>query len=266
MRGKLIRLIGATALTSTIVTLGCADYGSSSSSSSAGGTTSTATGGTSSTGTTAKATGGSANGGAATGGASAASACTAIQPCGGSLVGTWNVSSTSTCLSLSGTMDLSSIGADCKSGTVNDGTVQITGSITFTDTGFTDSTTTTITEHLTLPTTCLAISGTHTDCPGLNPIAQTLGFTKMDCSVKTGGAGECACTATLSAGTQVGGLGFVDVNALDSGTYTTSGSTFTTTDGRQKFDYQYCVSGSTLTLLPVSKLQTVSGMVTLTKG
>jgi hypothetical protein len=161
------------------------------------------------------------------------------------------------------------IGADCKSGTVDDGTESVTGSITFTaDGNFTDSSTTTITEHLTLPESCKNISNTVTTCPGLNDIAVPMGYTKMDCADKAGGNGACACTATLSATTPPpGGLGFVDTNILNSGQVLTSSSdnTFTLTDGRQNFVYKYCVKDNTLTLVPQSKIQTVSGTVTLTK-
>lgn len=277
MRNILIGLTGVVALP-LIIAAGCADYGGSNISTTAGGngssggssSTSTSSGTTGGSANGGAATGGSANGGAATGGASAAPSCPAMQPCGGNLEGTWNVSSSGTCLNLSGTIDLSMIGADCKSGTVDDGTESVTGSITFTaDGNFTDSTTTTITEHLTLPESCKNISNTVTNCPGLNDIAGTMGYSKIECADKPGGNGACACTATLSATTPPpGGLGFVDTNILTDGMYTkqSSDNTFTLTDGRQQFVYSYCVKDNSLTLLPKSKIQTVSGTVTLTKG
>jgi len=55
---------------------------------------------------------------------------------------------------------------------------------------------------------------------------------------------------------------------LTSGNYTTSGNAFSTTDGRNEIPYDYCVSGSTLTLTPqttAKSVGTLTGTVTFQK-
>lgn len=270
MRNRMLGLISALALPSTLATAGCADYsggnGAGGSASVAGGGSaatggSSSNGGTSSTGGGQVSTGGSAA--TATGGSSSTSSCTSVTPCGGSLEGTWTATS-ATCLTLSGQLDLKPIGTGCTSAAITDGTVQVTGSITFTADSYTDNTSTTLSEHFKLDHSCLNISGTTTDCAGISPPLKGLGFTTVTCT--TNGTG-CDCTGTLSQGTQTGGLGIMNTNASDTGNYTTSGNTLTMTpDGRNNFVYQYCVSGSTLTANPQSTNQTTSGSITFSKS
>jgi len=243
MRNQILVLIGAIALPSIVATNGCADYSNSSSNSTA------ATGGSSSAGGGQKGTGGS--------------SCTAMTPCGGDLVGTWTA--TTSCMTLSGLLDTTKLGTDCKTAPITGGTAQVTGSITFNaDNTFTDNTTTSITEHWTLLKACLSISGTVTDCTGMSsPVASIFGYTTNTCL--SNASGGCDCTSVLQGTTQTGGLGVVDLNALANGNYSISGNVVTTTDGRFNFPYQYCVSGNTLTLVPQVTMPTMVGSFTFQK-
>src|SRR5262252_1806599 len=97
-------------------------------------------------------TGGSAigSGGAGTSGASGNSgggqSCPNVTACGGNAVGTWTVASS--CLTVAGTRDLSSIGLGCSSPVT--GSLQVTGTLTIKADGtFVDNTTTSGEEHLT---------------------------------------------------------------------------------------------------------------------
>jgi len=238
MRNQILVLIGAIALPSIVATNGCADYSNNTSTAGTGGSSSVPKG---------------------TGGTS----CTAITPCGGDLVGTWTA--TTSCMTLSGNLDTTKLGTDCKTAPITGGTAQVTGSITFnSDNTFTDNTTTSITDHWTLAKACLSISGTVTDCTGMSsPVAQIFGYTTNTC-VPNASQG-CDCTSVLSGTTQAGGLGIVDLNALASGKYSISGNVVTTTDDRFNFPYQYCVSGNTLTLVPQVTMPTMVGTFTFQK-
>jgi hypothetical protein len=234
MRIQILVLIGAIAIPSIVANNGCAS--------------SSGTGGSTSTG-----------GSAGTGG----STCTALTPCGGDLVGTWTA--TTSCMTLSGLLDTTKLGTDCKTAPITGGTAQVTGSITFkSDNTFTDNTTTSITDHWTLLKACLSISGTVTDCTGMSdPVASIFGYTTNTCTPNA--SGGCDCTSILQGTTQKGGLGIVDLNALADGNYSISGNVVTTTDGRFNFPYQYCVSGNTLTLVPQVTMPTMAGTFTFQK-
>ena len=113
------------------------------------------TGGSSSSGT------GGGNGGSSSGGGTGGS-CSNVTPCGGNVVGTWNV--TSSCVTVSATnLDISAAGLDpssCKNVTMA-GSLQVSGTLTANSNGtYTDGTTTTGTAQLELPAGCLKLSGT----------------------------------------------------------------------------------------------------------
>ena len=110
--------------------------------------------------------GGNAAGSSGTGNGGSIGACINGTPCGGSPVGTWNV--TSSCLTLtSGNLDISNAGLDptsCKNVTLT-GSLTVTGTWTANANGtYTDGTTTSGTAQLALPAGCLMISGTTTTC------------------------------------------------------------------------------------------------------
>src|SRR5580692_12174797 len=113
MRNSFFGLLGAVALASAMASSGC------SSNNVQGG----ATGGNTGTGGSTDTGGGVGTGGGSSGTGGAAS-CPNGTACGGSLIGTWNVSSS--CLALSGDMDVSLASLGCKTVPVT-GSLQVTG-------------------------------------------------------------------------------------------------------------------------------------------
>lgn len=167
------------------------------------------------------------------------------------MVGTWSV--VSSCLKLSGDMDVSLLGLGCP-------TVPVTGSIatsgTFVanaDGTFTDGTKTTGSVTFPLAPACLSISHVDTACDRVATIFSAAGWTTATC---TETAGQCNCS--LSADQQAG-LGLVSALASAQGSYSTAGSVLTVGD----LSYQYCASGQALTLTP--QLSSLTGSVSLTK-
>jgi hypothetical protein len=230
---------------------GCGDYGDDDDDSNTGG--STAVGGGTGVGGDATGAGGSDTG---TGGGGP-DLCANVTACGGDVVGTWNV--TGSCLTVSGDMDVSSFGLGCPTVTAT-GTLTVAGTWTANGDGtYSDNTTTTGTETLELPTTCLDVSGTHTTCSRISAPLSSVGFDSVDCVDNAATAG-CTCTCTID---QAGGLGVGPMYPSASGTYTVAGNTLTITAGAQ--EYSYCVDGTTLTVTPVSvgRTATITGSVQL---
>jgi hypothetical protein len=208
--------------------------------------------------------GGSAGVGGTPGGTGGGTAtCTNVTPCGGDVVGTWNV--TSSCLTVSGELDLSGLGLGCSYAPVT-GSLDVTGTWTADADGtYSDNTITTGTETLELPGSCLSVSGTCTTCSRLGGPIMAVGYASVTCEDNPNGdLGECGagCTCTASVD-QAGGIGLVPMYPSANGAYTTAGSVLTVNAGEQ--EYSYCVSGSTLTLTPqsVGRTGTLTGTVEL---
>ncbi len=192
-------------------------------------------GGVTGTGTTAtggqEAMGGS---GAETGGSSGTGGegpCFNVVPCGGDVVGTWTV--TSSCLGVSGAVDLSALGLACASAPVT-GSLEVTGTwIAHLNGTYSDQTITSGDEQLDVPAACLSISGTQINC---DMMAQTLeypGHSSATCTPAP--SGGCTCQLHLE---QTGGMGV----------------------------RSYCVSGNRLTITPtLSQAGTLTGTIELAK-
>jgi hypothetical protein len=227
----------------------------------AGGTRSTGgaigAGGTggSSTGGTGGAIGAGGTGGSSTGGTGGAS-CGDFKRCGGDVVGTWTV--TSSCLTVSGRLDLSDVGIGCAAAQVS-GALQVSGTWAATAVGrYTDKTTTLGEESLTLPPSCLRVAGTSTTCEKLAQVlAASLGYSAMVCT--SAADGGCACSAKVN---QYGGLGLVSPDPQTGGSFKTSGDVLTTDIGAQ---YDYCVSIDSMSWTPRSKSPTFNGTVVFQK-
>jgi hypothetical protein len=202
----------------------------------------------------------SGTGGSSGAGGAPASCPANVAPCGGNVVGTWNVQSS--CLTVSGNLDLTLAGLNCPAPPVS-GSLHVTGSFTANaDTTDADNTTTTGTEQFTLAPTCLMLSGTTTTCDGITgPIQGGLGFASLSCTNATGGG--CNCTATIQ---QTGGFGLLSPSPSTSGNYATSDNTLTITGDVGDAKYSYCVSGSTLTVTPQSTSASVAGTIVLQKS
>jgi len=224
-----------------------------------GGTGGTGTGGTGAggmgtggSGTGGTGTGGTvAQGGSSTGGSSGGGAmeCPNVSPCGGSVLGTWNV--TSSCLRVSGDIDLSLSGLGCRAAPAT-GVLQTTGNYTANSDGsFVDNTVTTGSVTFPLSPSCLTVSSVPVMCDRAASVFLAVGWATATC-VDTNG--QCSCSLTAD---QAGGLGFVSPDASTKGPYTTTGTTLTS-DG---LAHAYCVSGNTLTVTP--EMQGLSGTVAL---
>src|SRR5580765_1293149 len=110
--------------------------------------------------------GGTSNGHPGTGGTSGS--CTNVTACGGTVVGKWTV--TSSCLAVTGQLDLSAIGAPCSPAVT--GTLHVSGTWTAdANTTTMDETTTTGDMQFSLPASCQVISSTRVTCDGM---AQTI--------------------------------------------------------------------------------------------
>jgi hypothetical protein len=167
--------------------------------------------------------------------------CSDVTPCGGDVVGSWGV--TSSCLTVSGVLDVSGVGLSCSSVPIA-GVLQVTGTWTANADGtYSDNTTTSGEEQFELSASCLANLPT-TSCPRLGGPLESLGFASVTCTGSLDVA--CTCSATVD---QAGGIGVVASNASASGTYATSDAVLTTSPGD---GHSYCVSGNTLTLAPRS--------------
>jgi hypothetical protein len=190
-------------------------------------------------------------GGAGSGAGGATASCSNVVPCGGSVVGTWNV--TSSCLTISGEQDLTLAGLNCAPAPIT-GSLHVTGTWTANADGtYADGTTTTGTEQFQLAPACLMLSGTTTTCDGIGGPLQGLGFQSVTCT--PAGNGGCTCTATVN---QMGGAGLVSVLASGSGNYATSGNTLTVDSNSP---YSYCVSGSKMTWTPQPTSPTTTGTI-----
>jgi hypothetical protein len=185
------------------------------------------------------ANGGASNTGTGGGNAGGSTSCPNVSPCGGSVVGTWNV--TSSCVTLSGNMDVSLASLGCATVPAT-GSLQTTGTYTAKADGtYTDNTTTKGSVTFPLAASCLSISSVPVSCEKAGSIFTALGWTTAACSETNG---KCSCTLSAE---QQGGAGIVSARAATRGGYTTSGNNLTTDDG---IVYSYCASGSTLTLTP----------------
>lgn len=242
MRNEQFELLGVLLLAFLGVGTGC------STSNDATGSAGAATSGGSSTGGSPAA--GGASGGTTAGGGPSAS-CTSVAACGGNVVGAWKA--TSSCLKLSGEMDVTLASLGCS-------TVPVTGSLTTTgnfianpDGTFVDDTVTTGSATFPLAKSCLSISSVERTCEQISSIFEALGWKTSVCSETNG---QCSCTVTAD---QHGGLGAISGVATTKGRYTTSGNNLTTED----LTFPYCVAGETLTLTP--QVSSLSGTILLTK-
>jgi len=196
-------------------------------------------------------------------GGGAAATCTNVTACGGNVVGTWTASSS--CLKLSGSLDLASAGLDprsCTSAPIT-GSLSVTGTFTTNADGtYTDDTTTTGSAQVELAAGCLLISGTTINCQGAAVAIESAGLGLSTCTPSA--SGGCSCTSTVN---QKGGIGIPTPTPSTSGNHTSASNVVSlTTDSGDKA-HAYCVSGTNLTLSPQSSTPTViTGSIMLQQG
>jgi hypothetical protein len=226
---------------------------------STGGTLAVAMGGSSSTVSTTGVAGSAVNGGAG-GSSSTGPACTTATPCGGDIVGTWTVASS--CVRLSGELDLTPLGMGCTSAPVT-GSLQVSGTLTASSDGssLSDNTLTTGSMQFTLAPPCMEISGTQVTCDNIGVVFPAVGFSSATCTSAAGGG--CNCTGTVK---QNGAMGALSESPFTHGTYSTLGNLVKTSDGTSSEKYSYCVSGNTLTVTPETTNPTATGTIVLKSG
>jgi hypothetical protein len=201
--------------------------------------------------------GSKASGGAsAIGGSTSTLSCTDAKVCGGDVVGTWNV--TSSCLTVSGQMDISTSGLGCSRAAV-DGSLQTTGMWIAKPNGvYSDKTITSGNLQISLPASCLKVSGTTIRCKDALVAFMSLGFRSITCNDATGGG--CTCPAVIQ---QSGSMGVISPNPWTSGVYETNGNTMVIDSTNR---YSYCVSGTQMTLTPQGKNPPTTGAIVFQKA
>ncbi len=168
--------------------------------------------------------GGGQTGGAGGGGNDGGAACPSVSPCGGDVVGTWQV--TQACLS--GTEDLNSTcpGASASITSSFAGTVIYSSNNTYTSM-ITGSGTT----QFHYPGACLPTGYT---CTQFSQLLMSVGsYSSVDCAPDA--AGVCNCDAVTSS-----------LPSDESGTFTTSGVALTTMHGGSTSSGTYCVQGNVM--------------------
>lgn len=162
------------------------------------------------------------------------SSCSNAAPCGGSIVGTWRV--TSSCLSVSS----SAFAEGCPGATASSSNLRITGSGTYNaDLTYVSSAALSGSMSMTLPAACLMAAGFIITCPELQALFATdPTFSSPTCTMA---GSACKCVLPLSGQT-----------TTESGTYTTTaaGVLTATPQGETAEENDYCVKGTTLTISP----------------
>ena len=203
--------------------------------------------------------GGTVGTGGTTGTGGGGTSCSNVTACGGDMAGTWTV--TSSCLKVSGNLDLSLVGAGCPSAPVT-GDLTVTGSWTANSDGtYVDNTTTSGTEQFTLAASCLVISSTPVTCSGAAGLLTSLGYSSLTCTSTADGG--CNCMGAIH---QTGGIGLLSPAPSTSGYYTPSGNQVTISGDSGNTQYSYCASANTITLTPQSTNPTMAGTIVLQRG
>ncbi|HXU63860.1 MAG TPA: arabinofuranosidase catalytic domain-containing protein [Polyangia bacterium] len=207
----------------------------------------------------ASASGGSTGGSTSPGTGGTGPTCSNVTACGGDLTGTWTVKSS--CLKVTGNLDLSLFGAGCPLAPVT-GDLTVTGTWTANANGtYSDDTVTSGTEQITLAPSCLVISSTQVTCAGAGSLLTSLGYMSLTCTNAAGGG--CNCTGTVH---QTGGMGLVVPSPSTMGNFTPAGHTVTVTGDSGDAHYDYCTSSNTLTVTPQSANPTITGAIVLQGG
>jgi hypothetical protein len=176
------------------------------------------------------------SGGTKDGGIGGPHMCGEVQPCGGNLVGNWNISGA--CFDPSQVVDPTKLDQAKQScpGFSYSTSVEASGTANFTATTYENTGTMTVSVTFHFPKSCLAGAS----CSSLEQaLGSSLTSSAPGSSLTCTGAGDCDCTFTESA------------PQTESGTYTTSGNILTTTpsDGSAASSTPYCVQGSTLHII-----------------
>ncbi|MEO6598921.1 MAG: arabinofuranosidase catalytic domain-containing protein [Polyangiaceae bacterium] len=192
--------------------------------------------------------------GASSGGGSAT--CSNVAACGGMLVGTYTA--TTSCLAVSGMLDMSNFGLGCKSAPIT-GSLNVTGTFTANaDGSYVDNTMTTGTATIEMGPACLNVSNTTTTCDRVSsPFpAQGLNGTCVDSA-----SGGCTCSVTVQ---QTGSIGLPVATPSTTGNFSTAANVLTLDETTK---YSYCVAGDKLNIAAQGAvLGTTTGSIELQNG
>jgi hypothetical protein len=186
--------------------------------------------------------------------------CGQVQPCGGNVVGEYNVSAACTSDPAVGDNPL---GFDCPEATVDVTGISVTGSASFkADMSYSLMTTARATAQVTFPPSCITplAGGLTLTCAQINDLIPLL-LASMPGTVESAqcaGSATCSCNVVLAP--QI-------VN--ETGTYVASGTTLTRTDSStgQLLRGNYCVQGNALHFMQVDMLMpmTITADTVLTR-
>lgn len=180
-------------------------------------------------------------------------------PCGGDLVGTWNVLSCP--LELTGALDAFEANLGCRYAETISGGLEVSGSWTADASGlFWDRTVTKGTHDFWLPASCMD-GFLATDCESISRLVLSLGYATAECADEPI-EGGCICAGTFD---QRGGLGMISRSPFQMGRYYVTGSRLSLDIEAFGTLYDYCVTGDGLIVtLPVaSKVGEVVGSIVL---
>ena len=196
---------------------------------------------------------GSTGGSSSAGGSSGACTPAGVTACGGSVTGSWTVSSS--CISVSGEVDAQrQFGLTCPVGQLS-ASLTVTGTFTAkADGSFVDGTTTKGPAKIELPPACLMLSGTTTMCEKIAQVIQ--GYDGLTCIPSA--SGGCSCTGTVN---QLGSMGILTQAPNADGFLTTANNAISITQDNSQ--YAYCAAGTTLTVTPTSTKPVISGTIVL---
>jgi hypothetical protein len=167
------------------------------------------------------------------GGSSGGASCGTFTPCGGSVVGTWKV--TTLCLDFT-----TSTSTTCPDESVSEA-IQPSGTITFTSSGtYSVAVVMNGSAKFGYPSTCLGNLGM--TCAQIDSALQKEGATDagVSGSCASGAAGSCTCSEKVT-----------NAASSETGTYTTTGSSIamiSSSSTSSQEPTEYCVQGNKLTL------------------
>jgi hypothetical protein len=123
---------------------------------------------------------------------------------------------------------------------------------------YTDDTTTTGSEQITLAKECLFFSGTTLTCDQVGGVIEAMGYSSVTCSTADGGG--CSCSATIQ---QKGTPGVVASDPSTSGNFATAGNVITIEADNA---FSYCASADKMIWTPQPQSPTTTGTVLFQRG
>jgi hypothetical protein len=174
----------------------------------------------------------------ACGGNDPVASCGKVQPCGGSIVGDWNlVAACETTAAINAELANDLMGSVCPTVTASNVHASIFGSLMFNaDSTYSTSQQVKVTFDATIPASCSAT------------LSCAMAEATLEAAIASGAISSGSCAGTPCVCHEV-----VPANQSEAGTYTTAGKTFTTTPtGGTASSSDYCIQGSTAHFMDVS--------------